>query len=63
MFPQKTNLKFRRAEKTFLRDDRGATSIEYALLTLLIGAGLIAALYDVRATLGGFFAAVTSVFG
>lgn len=38
----------------------GSTSIEYALLALLMSAGLIAALYAIRAILSGFIVSVAS---
>lgn len=41
----------------FIEDDCGATSIEYAVILILCSTAMIAALYDVRATLNGMIQA------
>ena len=39
----------------FLRDENGATAIEYALITALIGTGLIFVLQSLGQTVAGLF--------
>lgn len=40
----------------FLRDESGATAIEYALIVALIGTGLIVVLQDLGQTVTGMYA-------
>lgn len=40
----------------FLRDESGATAIEYALITALIGTGLIVVLQELGQTVVGMYA-------
>lgn len=40
----------------FLRDESGATAIEYALIVALIGAGLVVVLQDIGRTVAGMYA-------
>ena len=35
----------------FLRDESGATAIEYAMIAVMIGVAIVSALYGVRAAL------------
>lgn len=37
----------------FIRDESGSTAIEYALILILCSTAMIAALYDMRASLSG----------
>ncbi len=46
----------------FLRDDRGATAIEYALIASLIGLVIIAAVSAVGSSLTGVFEDVAAGF-
>jgi pilus assembly protein Flp/PilA len=46
--------------KNFWRDNEGATSIEYALIAVLLGLACISALYGVRASLNSTFTTVKS---
>lgn len=41
--------------RTFLKDESGATAIEYGLIVALIALGIIAGLKDVRAALIDLF--------
>ena len=40
----------------FLRDESGATAIEYGLISALIGVGLIVVLQDLGQTVAGMYA-------
>ena len=44
----------------FLRDDSGATSIEYALIAGIIALGIIVGLTNVRSSLTAFFTSAGS---
>ena len=46
----------------FLRDETGATAIEYAIIAALISLGIISALYGVRDALNNGFATVSNGF-
>ena len=46
----------------FLRDESGATAIEYAMIAVMIGVGIVSALYGVRAALNDAFDAVINGF-
>lgn len=46
--------------KKFWRDDEGATSIEYALIAVMLGLACISGLYGVRASLNAAFTTVKS---
>lgn len=48
----------RSAIKNFLKDEGGATAIEYALIATMMGVGVLAALYAVRAELRSTFSEV-----
>ena len=47
----------------FLKDESGATAIEYGLLAALIGVGIIAAAQGVRSALQGTFTTVSTELG
>jgi pilus assembly protein Flp/PilA len=44
----------------FVKDESGATAIEYGLIAAIIGVGIILALGNVRDALNGKFAAVST---
>ncbi len=46
----------------FLRDESGATAIEYAIIALMIGVAIVGALYGVRAALNDGFGTVVTGF-
>lgn len=46
----------------FLRDESGATAIEYAIIALMIGVAIVGALYGVRAALNDGFDTVINGF-
>jgi len=46
----------------FLRDESGATAIEYALIAVTIGVAIVSALYGVRGALNNAFYSVIDGF-
>lgn len=46
--------------KRFVRDERGATAIEYGLIAALISVAIIAALTNLEDALTGTFTAITT---
>ena len=46
--------------KTFVRDESGATAIEYGLIAALVAVGLIAALTALGSSLGKIFNSVST---
>lgn len=46
------------AAMNFLRDDSGATAIEYAMIALLVGMGLIGSLTTLKTALNASYTAV-----
>ena len=46
----------------FLKDEGGATAIEYALIATLMGVGVVAALFAVRTQLQGSFSDIATHF-
>ncbi len=44
--------------RLWMRDDRGATSIEYAVLAALISCGILVSVRSVGANLSGVYAAI-----
>jgi len=49
--------------KTFVRDESGATAIEYGLIAALVSVAAIAALTALGGGLGTMFATVTGALG
>jgi pilus assembly protein Flp/PilA len=49
--------------KRFLRDERGATAIEYAVIAALIGMAIVAAIQPIGATLSATFGNVSGGLG
>lgn len=48
--------------KRFLRDDKGATAIEYALIAMIVSIVMVGAATLIGTTLNGTFTAVGSAF-
>ncbi len=49
--------------QAFIRDEEGATAIEYALLAGLIGAVLVAVLNGLEVSIAGKFTAICTALG
>lgn len=52
----------RRLVDRFLQSRRGATSIEYGLIALLISLAIVVALTSISGSVAGFYAAVAKAF-
>lgn len=48
--------------KRFSGDETGAVSVEYALIAIIVGVGIIAALEPIRDTLDGYLRSLSSNF-
>ncbi|MEQ1714364.1 MAG: Flp family type IVb pilin [Hyphomicrobium sp.] len=51
-----------KAIQRFINDESGVTSIEYALIAVLVAAGIVSSLYGVRGALNDGFSSISVEF-
>ena len=56
-------MRMKTAALAFVRDENGATAIEYGLLAALIGVGIITAITQLSGNLNALFGGLATTFG
>ena len=51
------------AIKTFLKEEEGLTTVEYAIAGGLVGLGVVAAFQDLGVTVGGVITSIATILG